>query len=175
MVDTSLSVIELFMVSKYNEIIKLDWGGKAFMKQFCVQMIDDSISSQWWKTIMKHFVKIGNEFEIRCWREEVAEIESASLYGVAVEDKYEISIKGSVTKELLEKLLIEEPTDKSIYNKMTRYFTIHVENDLCDIWSEHYGTEMVIDIIADTDIEFFEEVMGQYPESFSVGTANEPA
>ena len=109
MVDTSLSVIELFMVSKYNEIIKLDWGGKAFMKQFCVQMIDDSISSQWWKTIMKHFVKIGNEFEIRCWREEVAEIESASLYGVAVEDKYEISIKGSVTKELLERFCNFQP------------------------------------------------------------------
>ena len=161
-------MVELFIVSKYNEINKLDWGGKAFMKQFCVQMIDDSISSQWWKTIMKHFVKIGNEFEIRCWREEVAEIESASLYGVAVEDKYEISIKGSVTKELLEKLLIEEPTDKSIYNKMTRYFTIHVENDLCDIWSEHYGTEMVIDVISDADIEFFEQVMKQYSESFSI-------
>ena len=28
---------------------------------------------------------------------------------------------------------------------------------------------MVIDIIADADIEFFEQVMGQYPESFSMG------
>lgn len=80
-----------------------------------------------------------------------------------------------MTNDLLKKLLTEEPTDKSIYNKMTKYFTIHVKNDLCDIWSEHYGTEMVIDIMAKTDIEFFEEVMGQYPESFSVETANEPA
>ena len=64
------------------------------MKQFCVQMIDESISSQWWKTIMKHFVKIGNEFEIRCWREEVAEIESASLYGVAVEDTVRVPGRG---------------------------------------------------------------------------------
>ena len=65
-------------------------------------------------------------------------------------------------------MLTEEPTDKSIYNKMTKYFTIHVGNDLCDIWSEHYGTEMVIDIISDADIEFFEKVMRQYPESFSI-------
>ena len=124
---------------------------------------------------MEHFVRVGDTFEIRCWREEVAEIEQASLYGTTIDSKYEVSIKGVMTNDLLKKLLTEESTDKSIYNKMTKYFTIHVKNDLCDIWSEHYGTEMVIDIIADTDIEFFEEVMGQYPESFSVGTANEPA
>ena len=145
------------------------------MKQFSVQMMDNSVSSQWWKKIMEHFVRVGDTFEIRCWREEVAEIEQASLYGTTIDSKYEVSIKGVTTNDLLKKLLTEEPTDKSIYNKMTKYFTIHVKNDLCDIWSEHYGTEMVIDIIADTDIEFFEEVMGQYPESFSVGTANEPA
>lgn len=124
---------------------------------------------------MEHFVRVGDTFEIRCWREEVAEIEQASLYGTTIDSKYEVSIKGVMTNDLLKKLLTEEPTDKSIYNKMTKYFTIHVKNDLCDIWSEHYGTEMVIDIMAKTDIEFFEEVMGQYPESFSVGTANEPA
>lgn len=145
------------------------------MKQFSVQMMDNSVSSQWWKKIMEHFVRVGDTFEIRCWREEVAEIEQASLYGTTIDSKYEVSIKGVMTNDLLKKLLTEESTDKSIYNKMTKYFTIHVKNDLCDIWSEHYGTEMVIDIIADTDIEFFEEVMGQYPESFSVGTANEPA
>ena len=41
-------------------------------------------------------------------------------------------------------------------------------NDLCDIWSEHYGTEMVIDIVNDSDIIFFKQVMEQYPESFSI-------
>ena len=118
---------------------------------------------------MEHFISVGDIYEIRCWKEETAEIEQASLYGTAVDDKFEVSIKGRVTKDLLEKLLIEEPVDKSIYNKMTKYFTIHVRNDLCDIWSEHYGTEMVINIISDTDIEFFEQVMGQYSESFSIG------
>lgn len=140
------------------------------MKQFSVQMIDTSISSHWWKEIIEHFIRVGDIYDIRCWREETAEIEQASLYGTAVDDKFEVSIKGTVTKELLEKLLTEEPTDKSIYNKMTKYFTIHVRNDLCDIWSEHYGTEMVINIISDTDIEFFEQVMGQYSKSFRIGT-----
>ena len=163
MVETDCTEIRLAEKSKSTagEKVKgqqIGIGGGAFMKQFGIQMIDNSISSQWWKTIMKYFVKIGNSFEIRCWKEEAAEIESASLYGVAVDDKCEVSIKGSVTKELLEKLLIEEPTDKSIYNKMTKYFTIHVENDLCNIWSEHYGTEMVIDVISDADIEFLEKV-----------------
>ena len=139
------------------------------MKRFGVQMIDHSISSQWWKKIMEHFIRVGDTFEIRCWREETAEIREASLYGTAIDDKCEVSIKGMITKEMLEKLLTEEPTDRSMYNKMTKYFTIHVANTLCDIWSEHYGTEMIIDIIADTDIEFFEQVMGQYPEEFSVG------
>lgn len=139
------------------------------MKKFGVQMIDHSVSSQWWKQIMKHFVSAGDRFEIRCWREETAEIGEASQYGTVMDDRYEVSIKGTVTKELLETWLTEEPADKSVYNKMTRYFTIHVENARCDIWSEHYGTELVIDIIADADIDFFERVMGQYPESFSIG------
>ena len=133
------------------------------MKRFSVQMIDLSVSSQWWKELMQHFVRAGDAFEIRCWREEIAEIEEASLYGTAVEDKYEASVKGAVTKDLLKKLLTEEPTDKSIYNKMTKYF------NLCDIWSEHYGTEMTIEIAADADINFFEQTIGRYPESFSVG------
>lgn len=140
------------------------------MKQFGVQMTDNSVSPQWWRRLMEHFVRVGDTFEIRCWREEAAEIEEASLYGTAVDDRYEVSVKGVVTKALLEGLLTEEPADKSVYNKMTKYFTIHVKNDLCDLWSEHYGTELVIDIAADTDVEFFEQVMGRYPEGFSIRT-----
>ena len=140
------------------------------MKRFSVQMIDLSVSSQWWKELMQHFVRAGDAFEIRCWREEIAEIEEASLYGTAVEDKYEASVKGAVTKDLLKKLLTEEPTDKSTYNKMTKYFTIHIKNDLYDIWSEHYGTEMYLEIAAAKDIAFFEQVINQYSDQFSIGT-----
>ena len=44
------------------------------MKQFGVQMIDYSISSQWWRTIIRHFIKEGDAFEIRSWKEEADEI-----------------------------------------------------------------------------------------------------
>lgn len=122
---------------------------------------------------MKHFVRVGDRYEIRCWREESDEIRQASLYGCAVDDGYEVSIKGTMTKELLEKILTDAPTDKSLYNKMTNFFTIHAENELCDIWSAHYGTEMYIDISSDGDIEFFEQLMKRYPESFSIGISGE--
>lgn len=65
-----------------------------------------------------------------------------------------MSIKGIVTKELLEELLTDNPTDKTIYNKMTSYFTVNIKNDLYDIRSEHYGTEMYIEITAAKDIAF---------------------
>lgn len=99
------------------------------MKKIWVQMIDNSISSDWWKQIISHFIKENDDFEIRCWREERAEIAQASLYGAATDDGYEVSVKGVVTKRLLDELLTEEPTDKSIYNKMTKYFSINVKND----------------------------------------------
>lgn len=122
---------------------------------------------------MRHFARAGDPFEIRCWREEISEIENASWYGVSAADSYEVSIKGVVTDGLLKEWLTEEPTDKTIYNKMTKYFTIHVENDLCNLWSEHYGTEMAIVVTAEKERVFLEQVMGQYPEAFSVGIVDE--
>lgn len=122
---------------------------------------------------MRHFARAGDSFEIRCWREEISEIENASWYGVSAADSYEVSIKGVVTDGLLKEWLTEEPTDKTIYNKMTKCFTIHVENDLCKLWSEHYGTEMAIVVTAEKERVFLEQVMGQYPEAFSVGIVDE--
>lgn len=122
---------------------------------------------------MRHFARAGDSFEIRCWREETSEIKQASLHGVSAVDSYEVSIKGVVTDGLLKEWLTEEPADKTIYNKMTKYFTIHVENDLCNLWSEHYGTEMAIVVTAEKERVFLEQVMGQYPEAFSVGIVDE--
>lgn len=122
---------------------------------------------------MRHFARAGDSFEIRCWREETSEIKQASLHGVSAADSYEVSIKGIVTDGLLKEWLTEEPTDKTIYNKMTKCFTIHVENDLCNLWSEHYGTEMAIVVTAEKERVFLEQVMGQYPEAFSVGIVDE--
>ena len=133
-----------------------------------LQMIDNRISSHWWKKLIEHFIKVGDAFEIRCWKEETDEIKQASLYGNPAEDNNEVSIKGVVTAELLAELLSDEPSDKSIYNKMTKYFTINVENDKCFFCSAHYGTEMYIERVSDADISFFESVVKQYDDCFSV-------
>lgn len=90
------------------------------------------------------------------------------MYGNPTEDYNEISIKGVVTAELLAELLSDEPKDKSIYNKMTKYFTINVENEKCFLCSAHYGTEMYLERVSDADISFFESVVKQYDDCFSV-------
>lgn len=114
--------------------------------KFNIQMVDNTVSSEWWKTIIHHFIKVGDNFEIRCWKEETEEILQVKRYGKAIADGNEISIKGAFVDELLLELMEENPADKEIYNKMTKYFTINVKNELCDIWSCHYGTEMYIEI-----------------------------
>lgn len=43
------------------------------------QMTDNRISSDWWRKVVKHFVNVGDDFEIRCWKEETDEIKQASL------------------------------------------------------------------------------------------------
>ena len=139
------------------------------MGAISLQMIDKKTSSDWWRKVVKHFVNVGDAFEIRCWKEETDEIKQASLYGNPTEDKNEVSIKGVVTAELLTELLSDEPSDKSIYNKMTKYFTINVENDKCFLCSAHYGTEMYLERVSDDDILFFESVVNQYDDCFSVG------
>jgi len=138
------------------------------MGAISLQMIDKKTSSDWWRKVVKHFVNVGDAFEIRCWKEEVDEIRQASLYGNSTEDKNEVSIKGVVTAELLTEFLSDNPSDKSIYNKMTKYLTINVENDKCFFCSAHYGTEMYLEKVSDTDISFFESVVKQYDDCFSV-------
>lgn len=66
------------------------------MREICLQMIDHNVSSFWWKELVKYFVQAGDKLEIRCWKEEFAEIQQATSYGNSTEDNYEISIKGIV-------------------------------------------------------------------------------
>ena len=93
------------------------------MKRFSIQMVDFSTPNSWYKQILAHFVQPGDSFEIRCWKEEAAEIQLASQFGKGVEENAEVSVRGTVTGEFLKLLLVEEPTDKSVYNKMTCFFT----------------------------------------------------
>ena len=76
-----------------------------------LQVIDDSISSDWWNKLVGRFVWIGDELEIRCWKEEILEIQQASRYGPPSEDGLEVSVKGTATDALLTELLTESPAD----------------------------------------------------------------
>lgn len=134
------------------------------MGEIRLQMIDSHISSHWWQELVKYFVNVGNSLEIRCWKEESEEIQQALQYGNLTEANYEVSIKGIVTKEFLTELLSENPQDKSIYNKMTKYFTINVDSGQRRFCSAHYGTEIYVMGVSDDDITFFKNAMSTYTE-----------
>ena len=138
------------------------------MGTICLQMIDHSVSSHWWKALVKYFVQAGDDLEIRCWKEEISEIQQALRYGKPAEERNEISIKGIVSEEFLAELLKENPTDKQIYNKMTKYFTINTNHEQRSFCSAHYGTEMYILNASCEDINFFQDVMKTHPEDFSI-------
>ena len=139
------------------------------MKEISLQMIDRRISSDWWKKIVKYFVQVGDDLEIRCWKEEADEIKQASIYGNPIDENYEVSIKGVVSEGLISELLSENPTDKSIYNKMTKYFTINTEREGRKFCSAHYGTEMYLVGVTKCDIAFFKDVMKEFTEEdFSI-------
>lgn len=139
------------------------------MREISVQMIDHNVSSVWWKELVKYFVRVGDKLEIRCWKEELSEIQQAAAYGDPAKDNYEVSIKGTVSESLLSELLSENPTDKSIYNKMTKYFTVNAECGQRKFCSAHYGTEMYLLGLSDDDVAFFKHVMKDFTEEdFSI-------
>ena len=102
-----------------------------------LQVIDDSISSDWWNKLVGRFVWIGDELEIRCWKEEILEIQQASRYGPPSEDGLEVSVKGTATDALLTELLTESPADNGEFCKMTKYFSIFIKGKNMNFYSEH--------------------------------------
>lgn len=141
------------------------------MAAISLQMIDHHVSSGWWKALVKYFVQAGDTLEIRCWKEEADEVRQACLYGIPVEDNYEISVKGVVSDAFIAELLSENPTDKSLYNKMTKYFTITVDREQRRFCSAHYGTELYLLGISENDISFFNQIMHAYSDDeFSIHT-----
>ena len=141
------------------------------MRQISLQMIDKSVSSHWWRKVVTHFLRVGDPLEIRCWKEEEEEVRQASKYGPPAAENYEVSVKGIVTAEFLEEILSDEPTDKSLYNKMTKYFTINLERGPLRFCSAHYGTEMYIEGASAEDISFFKRTLAPYEDHFSVSYA----
>ncbi len=66
------------------------------MKCIGVQMIDRNISSDWWKELIKLYVKENDKLQIRCWNEESDEIESALKYGSSHVEGYETCVDGVI-------------------------------------------------------------------------------
>lgn len=95
-----------------------------------------------WLTYMSEALKTASTFEIHCWNEEPEWTRIALRYGKLKDDDWQYGkiIVGEVTPEFV-KMLLEQPkpSDIEIYNKMTPFFTIALDNGF---WSSHYGTEL---------------------------------
>ena len=138
------------------------------MKTSELQMTDLSVNADWWRRCIQYFVKPGDEFEIRCWKEERDEIKKALSYGKLCpsENDTEASIQGTVSQVMKKELLsAPEPEDKSVYNKMTDFFSICIDDKLN---SQHYGTQLYLFHVSDTEEAAFWEMIRPYQESFSI-------
>lgn len=95
-----------------------------------------------WLAYTSEALKTAKTFEIHCWSEERDCIELALSYGKLKDTDwpYGVIITGEVTLEFTSFLLgLPKPAGTEIYNKMTPFFTIALDNNF---WSEHYGTEL---------------------------------
>ena len=94
-----------------------------------------------WIGLISSYLKTAKAFEIHCWNEEPEWIDLALQYGQLKEDtwKYGKIITGQVTPRFIEMLLdLPKPTDTEIYNKMTPFFNVFLD----DVFQScHYGTE----------------------------------
>lgn len=94
-----------------------------------------------WIALITGYLNGAKTFEIHCWNEESEWIELARQYGELKDDnwKYGKIIKGNVTKPFIEMILKQpKPKDTEIYNKMTPFFNIFLDDNF---QSCHYGTE----------------------------------
>ena len=97
-----------------------------------------------WLELITEALKTSKRFEIHCWNEETNWIEFALQYGTLKEStwKYGKIIEGEVTPEFVTMILdMPKPTDIEIYNKMTLFFNIFLDD--YDFQSSHYGTEII--------------------------------
>ena len=95
-----------------------------------------------WIAYMSDALKTARTFEIHCWNEEAECIDLAFQYGKQKDTdwRYGKIIAGKVTPDFTAFLLgLPKPTDTEVYNKMTPFFTIALDNGF---WSAHYGTEL---------------------------------
>ena len=96
-----------------------------------------------WKRIIEEKIRKAQYFEVHCWNDEIEEIDMALKFGRIKESSwiYGKKIQGRVTDQFIEYLLsIPKPQDCEVYNKMTPFFSIFLDEVFS---SEHYGTELI--------------------------------
>lgn len=101
-------------------------------------------TNQEWKDLIREHLHSAKSFEIHCWTEEPELIELALQYGEIKETDWAYGkvVSGEVTPEFVALILNQpKPTDTEIYNKMTPFFSISLDNGF---FSSHYGTEVYL-------------------------------
>lgn len=138
------------------------------MKRLFLELIDyniHEINTTWWKQIMALFLKSGVPFEIRCWREETEILEKALRFGrISLEQstRYERSVKGILTDQMIH-MLLEQPKPEDD-EQMTEFFTINIGSNFC---SAHYGLELYMDDLSDTQIQQIHKIITPIQSYFS--------
>ena len=100
-------------------------------------------NSKWLSYIMAA-LDGAKTFEIHCWNEENEWIDLALQYGKLKDDDWQYGkiIVGDVTLEFVQMLLNQrKPADTELYNKMTPFFNVFLDNKF---QSCHYGTELYL-------------------------------
>ena len=95
-----------------------------------------------WRAILAEALDRAKTFRIHCWKEETAELALALPWGHILDSGWAWGtiVTGPVTPAFRDFILSRpKPTDTEIYNKMTPFFSIFLDDRFC---SEHYGTEL---------------------------------
>ncbi len=95
-----------------------------------------------WKEMIEPHLRKSQSFEIHCWNEEAEAMEEALAFGQMKETDWQYGkvIFGEVTDGFIRHILsTAKPADTEIYNKMTPFFSIFLDDGFS---SEHYGTEL---------------------------------
>lgn len=132
--------------------------------QIEIQMQDNSLrDNHYWKELISMFVMPGLKFEIHCWNEEAEEIKEALKFGKEKSTDWEF---GTIIEGVIDEKFIEmihntvKHTDTAIYNKMTPFFSIFLENGFS---SEHYGTEIhILSVPIDTNFTVLLKKLREY-------------
>lgn len=133
-----------------------------------LQLITYLPDNAWWRSLIQEFAQLDSPFEIRCFREQTAEITEALRYGMIQDSDNggEVTIKGQVTEAFLSHLIhTEKPCETDIHNKMTKFFMLNLGHTFC---SSHYGTEIGIFNLSKSKVQAFERIILPVRSSFSI-------